>query len=218
MDRPFSRLELLRVFSDYNESIWPAQLLASVLGLIAFALLFVNKDSASRSIATILAIFWATMGAGYHWLFFSAVNTAAYLFGAIFVIEALIFLVEGTIRNRIRFRISSHISGWFALAFIAYSLLIYPLLGLWVTHPYPETPLFGIVPCPTTIFTLGLLMVASHPRLILLGAIPVFWAAIGGTAAFLLDVPQDLGLVIAGLVWLGFSAANGKSLPTRQAG
>ena len=204
MHLPFSRIEFLRVFSDYNESIWPAQLLAAFFGLIAIALLFSSKEWASRSIATILAIFWATTGVGYHWLHFSEVNAAAYLFGAVFVIASLIFLIEGTVRNRIRFRISSGARSCFALALIAYSLLIYPLIGLWITHPYPETPLFGVVPCPTTIFTLGLLTVASHPRLLLLAAVPVLWAAIGGSAALLLAVPQDLGLVIAGLVWLVF--------------
>ena len=146
-------------------------------------------------------------------MYFSAVNTAAYLFGPIFVFEALILLVEGTIRNRIRFRDSSDIRGWFALTLIAYSLLVYPLLGLWVTHPYPETPLFGVVPCPTTIFTLGLLLIVLHARRLLLGAIPIAWAAIGGSAALLLEVPQDLGLVVAGSIWLAFSVAHRKGFP-----
>ena len=75
-------------------------------------------------------------------------------------------------------------------------------MGLMATHPYPETPLFGVAPCPTTIFTLGLLLLASHPRPMLLAAVPILWAAIGGSAAVLINVPQDWGLLVAGLIWL----------------
>lgn len=91
--------------------------------------------------------------------------------------------------------------GRLASILLIYSLIVYPLLGL-ATNPYPDTPLFGVVPCPTTIFTLGLLVVASHPRPILLAAVPMLWAAIGGSAAVLLDIPQDWGLFAAGLIWL----------------
>jgi hypothetical protein len=202
MSLPFSRVEFLGIFSDYNESIWPLQIIAAALGAAAIALPFSRKAWASRSIATILAILWAAVGVGYHWLFFSSINPAAYLFGGLFLVAALIFVIEGTVRNRIRFEVSWDSRGWSALILSAYSFVVYPLVGLLVTHPYPETPLFGVAPCPTTIFTLALLIVASHPRPAVLAAIPILWAAIGGSAALLLEVPQDFGLVAAALVWI----------------
>jgi hypothetical protein len=218
MALPFSPLEFLHVFSDYNESIWPLQILAVALGVAAIALLYSRKAWASRSIATILAAFWATMGIGYHWLFFSSINAAAYLFGGLFLIAALIFFIEGTVRNRIRFEVSRDVEGWLARILIVYSIVVYPLLGLLATHPYPETPLFGVAPCPTTIFTLGLLMVASYPRPAILAGVPILWAAIGGTAAFQLDVPQDYGLVAAGLVWIIVSIFQRKNTVPPTAG
>jgi hypothetical protein len=203
MELPFSRLEFLQVFSAYNESIWPAQILAAALGVATLVLLFAGKSCwASRIIATILAIFWTFTGVGYHWLFFSEINTAAYLFGGLFLDAALIFIVEGTIRDRVRFEISWDSRAWAAFALVFYSLVLYPVLGLIATHPYPETPLFGVAPCPTTIFTLGMLVVASHPRPFLLAAVPLLWATIGGSAAYLLGVPQDWGLIVAAIIWL----------------
>lgn len=142
------------------------------------------------------------MGIGYHWAFFSSVNPAAYLFGGLFLVAALIFLVEGVARNRISFKTPKGVRGWLAVSLFAYSLVAYPILGLVKTHPYPETPLFGVAPCPTTIFTLGLLLLASHPRPLLLGIVPLLWSVIGGSAAFLLHVPQDLGLLVTALAWL----------------
>ena len=66
-------------------------------------------------------------------------------------------------------------------------------------------PTFG-VPCPTTLLTLGILSIANGRGSGLLLAIPVLWAAIGGSAAFLLGVPQDLGLIVAALLVLGVKA------------
>jgi hypothetical protein len=202
MALPFTRPEFLQVFADYNQAIWPLQVVAGALGFIALALLFSNTTSADRLIAGILTVLWAVTGIGYHWLFFSSISPAAYMFGAVFLIGAGIFLVEGTVRSRIRFRFARGIRGWMALLLLAYSLIVYPALGLALTHPYPETPLFGVAPCPTVIFSLGLLLLAAYPRPLVLAAAPLIWAGIGGSAAFLLGVPQDLGLPAAALIWL----------------
>jgi hypothetical protein len=202
MELPFSRLEFFHVFATYNEHIWPAQTFAAGLGVVAVVLLFSGKNWASRIITTILAIFWTLTGVGYHWLFFSEISRAAILFGGLFLVAALIFFVEGTVRDRVRFGVSWNFQGWAAFVLVLYSLAMYPVLGLIATHPYPETPLFGVAPCPTTIFTLGLLVIASHPRPLLLAAVPVLWAVIGGSAACLLGVPQDWGLIVAALIWL----------------
>jgi hypothetical protein len=60
-------------------------------------------------------------------------------------------------------------------------------------------PMFGITPCPLTIFTFGMLMLTNAPVPRRLLVIPVAWSLIGGSAAFLLDVPQDWLLLFSGL-------------------
>lgn len=205
MDLPFSRSEFLQVFATYNVAVWPLQLVAAGLGVLAVVLLFWRPAWADRTIAAILCVFWSVMAIGYHWTYFSAINRAAYAFGALFIVAALVFLVEGVIRDRINFAIVPGIRGGFAAVLLVYAFAVYPLVGLLVTHPYPEAPLFGVAPCPTTIFTLGLLLLASHPRRWILAAIPLLWCMIGGSAAFLLDVPQDLGLLAAAAMWIAGS-------------
>jgi hypothetical protein len=76
---------------------------------------------------------------------------------------------------------------------------VYPLLSVALGHGFPTVPTFGL-PCPTTIFTLGLLwwLRGGHVRILLV--IPLLWSAVGGSAAFALGVPQDLGLLVAGVV------------------
>jgi hypothetical protein len=76
-----------------------------------------------------------------------------------------------------------------------FALVGYPAIGEVLGHSYPAVPTFGL-PCPTTIFTFGVLLMASAnlPRILVIG--PLIWAVIGSVAAFALDVTQDLGLVV----------------------
>lgn len=60
--------------------------------------------------------------------------------------------------------------------------------------------MFGVAPCPTTIFTFGLLLWAATPVPAYLIIIPLIWAFIGMSAAVNLQVPQDYGLVAAGVI------------------
>ena len=70
-------------------------------------------------------------------------------------------------------------------------------------------PTFGL-PCPTTIFTIGLLCFAVQPlpRSPLIG--PLLWCLVGAQAAFFLGVQPDLGLIVAGAVSVGLLATAGR--------
>jgi hypothetical protein len=83
---------------------------------------------------------------------------------------------------------------------IVYAMIIYPILGTLLGHGYPRSPSFGVAPCPTTIFTFGLLLLTSArvPKSLLV--IPFLWSLLGFTAAFLLGVPEDIGLLVAGFL------------------
>ena len=48
---PFTQQQFLAVFSDYNEAIWPSQILAYLLGGAAVLLLFRQTARSSRAIA-----------------------------------------------------------------------------------------------------------------------------------------------------------------------
>lgn len=85
----------------------------------------------------------------------------------------------------------------------AFALVGYPLAGEMLGHRYPAAPTFGL-PCPTTIFTLGVLLMTTPVLSRLQVIAPLLWALIGTTAAFVLGVVQDLALIAAALagLWL----------------
>ena len=198
---PFTREQFFAVFVDYNAGVWPVQLVAYLIGFGSIALLIRPSRSSGRAIAGGLAALWAWTGVAYHGLHFSTINRAAYAFAALFVLQGLLLLHFGVSKTQLRFGAragSSPVLGW---ALVAYAMALYPLVGLVSGHRQGELPAFGITPCPLTLFTIGLFLLATAPvpvprRLLV---IPIIWSLIGGSAAFLLDVPQDWPLLFSGV-------------------
>ena len=198
---PFTREQFFDVFAAYNRAVWPAQVLAGVLGLALLALLLRPSRAADRLIAAGLAVLWAWTGIVYHGLHFSRINPAALFFGALFVLQAAA-LCHAALRGGLHFGTSRTALAALGWALVGYAVLAYPLLGLWSGQRYPALPMFGITPCPLTIFTFGLLALARGRVAWWLLAIPLGWSLIGGSAAWLLSVPEDWLLPLSGLAVL----------------
>jgi len=201
MRLPFTAEQFFAVFRDYNDAVWPAQVVLVGLAAAAFFLIFVSRSWASIAISLTLAFFWAWLALTYHLLFFARINLLAYAFSGLSFIGAFIFLWQGVIRHRLRFAWRADARSSIGVALVVFALLVYPAWSLSAGHRYPAQPTFGL-PCPTTIFTVGLLafLVPPYPRSPFI--VPVLWSAIGTQAAFLLDVPQDLSLIAAAVVGL----------------
>jgi hypothetical protein len=196
---PFTRVEFIALFAQYNADVWPAQVVAYVLGLALLAALWRPSRAGDRFIAVGLAAMWLWTGIAYHWLQFSAINPAAFGFAALFVLQGVLFLVAAA-RGTLRFGPPRRPAAWVGAALAGYALVLYPLIGRLVGHEYPAVPVFGIAPCPVVIFTFGLLLMASPHVSRWLLAVPFAWSLVGGSAAFLLGVPQDWLLLVSGLV------------------
>jgi hypothetical protein len=199
---PFSQAQFLAVFAHYNAAVWPAQLIAYLVGLIIVGALVRRTAASGRIIGVALGCMWIWTGAVYHGLYFSAINKAAFAFGAFFVMQG-VGLIYGGLAKRFEPGLRPEWSdwgkpiGWFL---VVYSIVIYPLVGIAAGHRLLELPMFGITPCPVTIFTFGVMLLvrSAVPRWLLV--VPAVWTLVGGSAAFLLGVPQDWLLLATGIV------------------
>ena len=97
MKLPFSVDDFLQVFTTYNESIWPIQVLFYILAVVAIGSAFRGNVKSSQITFGILTFFWIWMGLVYHVVYFSVINKAAYVFGGVFLVQGLIFLYVGVI-------------------------------------------------------------------------------------------------------------------------
>ena len=203
MRLPFTREQFLDLFATYNEALWPVVLALWITSFLACVLLLSSRRPSDRFISGLLTVHWGWSALAYHGAFFTRINPAAWLFAALFLVQTGLFLWSGVIQGRLRFT-ASH-SSWTLVAwvFIAYAL-VYPAINAAQHLSVVRIPTFG-VPCPTTIFTVGLLMLGT-PRSWRLSIIPIIWSGIGGSAAFLLGVRADYPLPIAGMALAVFTS------------
>jgi hypothetical protein len=216
---PFSRAEFFTVFARYNESVWPAQAVLYALAIIVVVLALRRSVAASRGTPAVLAVLWLWMGIVYHAGFFADINPVALVFAVIFIVQSVLFAVLAVRPKAGAFQPRRDLAGWAGGVLVVLGLLIYPILSVAAGHHYPAQPTFGL-PCPTTIFTLGMLLWAidTIPWPVLI--IPVLWAAIGTVAAIQLGVSEDLSLafsvtVVAVVLITGIAAAHGAALKSR---
>ncbi len=197
---PFTIEEFLAVFATYNDAIWPMQIVAYCAGLVVIAALWRKWLAASWIIPVILALLWACNGIGYHYLYFSTINPLAKGFALLFVLQALLFVLASLSAKKLLFVVERNVRLAVGLCLIAYALLIYPILGIFAGHGLMAGPMFGVAPCPTTIFTIGVLLLTRGRWVPWLSIIPILWSLVGLAAALQLGIPEDLGLPIAGAI------------------
>ena len=218
MKLPFEREQFFAVFTRYNEAVWPAQVVLAALAVVAALLVWRPGRATNRVTGAVLAVLWIWMGAVYHFTFFRTINPAAVFFAAAFLLEGAAIAWFGVWRARLHFQVSRGPAGLAAGVMVVYALAVYPLIGQAAGHVYPAAPTFGL-PCPTTIFTLGLLVAAGRTVPRLLWVVPFAWAAIGTVAAVQLGVVEDFGLpaaAIAAAVFMVGGRAAAPAAPTPQ--
>lgn len=197
MSLPFTIEQFLAVFKQYNLSVFPMQIIMLLFAFISIFLVFKKIRHGNKIISLFLAFFWIWIGSIYHIIFFSSINKSAYFFGALFIVQGILFLLYG-FGNKLSFQFKKDLYGMIGLSFVFYGLAVYPALNYFLGHWWPSNPTFGL-PCPTTIFTFGLLLWTNKrvPKSILI--IPLLWSLIGVSAAINLGIWEDVVLVIAGV-------------------
>jgi hypothetical protein len=196
MNIPFTLEQFYGVFRDYNEAVWPAQLFLVSIALASITLALRPRPWSGVGVSTLLGLLWAWIAVAYHLSFFTRISPAAYVFAAISMAGAAVFIWQGVIRRRLQFKWMPGARASIGVALIVFALVVYPIWSAGAGHSYPATPTFGL-PCPTTIFTLGLLAFAVPPTPRSPLVVPVLWCLIGTQAAFFLGVQPDMGLIAA---------------------
>jgi hypothetical protein len=215
MRMPFTTAQFFDVFRQYNQDVWPIQLLLLAAGLVAALMGFRTSVRAGRVLSGILAILWLWMGVVYHISFFRVINPAAAWFGALFVVQGGLFAWLGAWKAQLAFRVRRDVRGVGGALLVVYALALYPMLAFMLGHRYPAAPTFGL-PCPTTIFTFGLLLWARAPVPRSLVVIPALWAVVGTVAALQLGASEDFGLLVAGVIATPMILLHGRHVAVRR--
>jgi len=84
MQLPFSLADFLNVFKSYNQSVYPLQIVFYFIAFFRVYLLFTENKIRNKTISIMFSFFWLWMGRVYPPIFFTSINKAAYVFGALF--------------------------------------------------------------------------------------------------------------------------------------
>ena len=194
--------------------MWPVVLLLWIV-TAALTFFFLACGVAATTMNALTAFHWAWAGIAYHAAFFTWINPAAWIFAVGFLAQALACIWFGVIRRRLVFDQGKTPRHLLAAMFMVYSLA-YPLLVFAAGHEFPRAPVFG-VPCPTALFTAGVLLSAAPPVPRSVFLVPIVWSLVGGSAAWLLGITPDLMLFAAAACLLVYAAAPGLLARPRQA-
>jgi Family of unknown function (DUF6064) len=207
---PFTADVYLSLFETYNSTIWPAQVVAYGLGMLAVFLTLRPLAAGGRIVFGVLSTFWLWNGIAYHLMYFLQINFAALGFAVLFMLQGALFAAIA-IGGRRSFRFRPDVLGWSGLIICLFALVAYPVLGWLAGHGWPRVAAFGVAPAPTVIFTFGMLLMLEGRVPLYLAVVPLLWSlAAGSSAVLLLGISEDSSVLLGGIVGFGLLVWKGR--------
>ena len=194
----FSLEEFLLVLESYNLDIWPLQIIAYVLILLVFFISLKPTKYSAKILSVILSLFWFFTGIVFCFIYWAPSHIFGYFFGICCTVQGLLFLYS-IFRSNATIGSPDKTHTLIGILFIAYAMIGYQVLGYYLDHIYPKFFAVGLVPCPTTIFTLGILLIINKSIPIKYFVIPLL-ISLGGFLAAYNGIYEDIGLIIAGIL------------------
>jgi hypothetical protein len=147
-----------RLVERYNHDVWPLQLLALLAGCVLLSLAAAPRRGAQRIVQVVLAAAWLWTGWAFAWQRYAAINWAAEYLAIAFAIEALLLLVAAVFEGGAVAERVNPIARRAGLLASATGVLAYPVIGLLSGRALAQAEVFGLMPDPTALTTLGLLL------------------------------------------------------------
>jgi hypothetical protein len=209
----FSPRAYWRMFELHNEALWPLPLVTLALGAAMLAFAILRQQQSGRWIAILLALAWAWVGWSFVWERYAAINWTAAYAAPLFALEALLLLIVG-VRNRLSLE-PRGARGAGGVLLIALALG-YPLLAPVLDRPWQGAEFFGAAPDPTSVATLGFLLMTRGRSVLVLYPIALLWCLVSGLTLWAMADDQAW-LVALTLTILGLALAFPRVRRTLQA-
>jgi hypothetical protein len=146
-----------RLVERYNRELWPLQLAALAAGCALLGSIAAQRPGARRIAAFLPAAAWAWTGWGFAWQRYSSINWAAPYLAVAFALEAALLLLAA-LMDRGEQRSIRALARRAGMVVISCGVLLYPLAGLPFGRPLAQAEVFGLMPDPTALTTLGVLL------------------------------------------------------------
>lgn len=176
-----------RLVERFNAAWWPAQTAGLAAAGVVAALARHAGAGPQRAVLLVLALAWAFTGWAFHARSYAEIFLAAPWLAAACGAQALLLAAAAAMPAREATPVSRSIgvTGGILLA----AGLLFPLAAPLQGHGWMRAEVFGFMPDPTALATLGALLVLRHPRggmRALLAAIPLLSLLLGAATRWLL--------------------------------
>jgi len=164
------------VIAKYNESIFPFQWMALILLIVlTIFLIFRDKKSANKLIKLTLSMMNIFIGVGFFIMSKGFPIRLRLIQGLLFVIIGVL-LFSDIFKNKYEFQFPEN--GWKRIFFIVgmIFMMIYPFVGIFQGKEINYCIIQGTLPCPTTAYTLILIITAYKRYGKFLYILLLFWA------------------------------------------
>jgi len=194
----------------YNNAIFPVQIVIMVIGVILTYFLFAKPNTRTNNLMKAYLAFTFAWNGIVFFLIFGKELPGTFLGAPLFIITPVLFAVD-IFTKKTEFKLPNARWHKYLTIFWVLCAFLYPLIGLPLGHLYPRSCMFGVFPCPTTVFALALLA-AAIPKvdkkvytLLLIWALPSVGKCFG-----VLDLYEDCVLFVAGVYGLIMLVKNWK--------
>ncbi len=201
---PFSFESLFAFFGEYNRSVWPAAIIANLLGAVLLYTFYRKAETKPRLVFIVLGMAWLWVGAVFYMTHLAMLFFAAPYFGGIFLLQGLILLWTGYSRSEIIFRDGRDYKGIAGYMFMVFALLMYPVADGLLGTGWPDVRFFGIAPEPTILFTLGALMLIRPQAPFNLLILPIIVSFVTLFTTWVLAILQDWLIPFAAIAAIFF--------------
>lgn len=168
----FSPRVYFRQIESYGTSLWPLHLLMLLVGIGLVLLGARGRPNDRRLVATTLACAWLFVGWAYLWSRLSTINWAATYAAYGFGVQAILMLLVLVFPRRAT---DKPVLGWVGLGLMAVAVLLYPGLTFVNGRGAGTSEVFGMMPDPTAIATIGFLASTRYPNDFVLFVVPTMW-------------------------------------------
>ena len=197
---PYNRQGWFGLIETYLQD-YPYIALCSLVfcALLAFLTLRPPPFSqAPRLVLGLLAFSWFWCGAVFQMQYHATLNWAAPQFAWIFLAQTALLALAAIFGKTLSWPQPSTVRGHWPSLLILTLALIYPAVGFLEGRVYGQLEWFGLMPTPTTLATLGFILILSGTWRWVLLPIPVLWALISSAFTLKLDLyePYIFGLAL----------------------
>jgi hypothetical protein len=177
-----------RLIELYNRSVWPAQVVGLALALAVFGLV-ASRRSGHRAAWALLAAAWTWVAVAFLARRYATINWAATYFAWAFGLEAAMLALLAAAGGRVRVERAGRASRAAGLAILVFAAVGHPLVAPLAGRGWAPAEFFGVMPDPTALATIGVLLAARFRGRWGLFVVPILWCIVSALTRIALKSP-----------------------------